>query len=239
MKVFVINLKKNHERMALIDSRLRGLGVAYERLEAVYGREISQEEKRMNSSRFWWWCIKGYPMRDGEYGCAMSHLNFYRRMIQDDLQVACVLEDDANPRTCLPDVLQKLETSVDVGRPQVVLLSNHRAENVGGDFSMKRVRTGSFTDGYVITLPAAKKLLEKNYPIKCPSDTWTFWQKRGWLELYQVYPECVNQEWTREGYVSDVTTESDRVVDVRRFGVFGHLTWQVKRFIGLAIARFL
>lgn len=96
MKVFVINLKKNHERMKVIDSRLRGLDIVCERLEAVCGREVSIDERRVKPGRFWR-CIKGYPVRDGEYGCAMSYLNFSRRMIQDDPSVACVLEDDANP----------------------------------------------------------------------------------------------------------------------------------------------
>lgn len=36
-------------------------------------------------------------MRDYEYGCVMSYLDFSRRIIQSDPSVACVLEDDANP----------------------------------------------------------------------------------------------------------------------------------------------
>lgn len=53
MKVFVINLKKNHEHMKLIDSRLRGLDIVYERLEAVYVRGGAIVEKRVKSGRLW------------------------------------------------------------------------------------------------------------------------------------------------------------------------------------------
>lgn len=101
MRIFVINLAKNVERMNLIDARLHGMALNYERIEAVYGKMVPQDERRRTSSRFWWWCIRGIPMRDGEYGCAMSHLEVYRRMIDENINVACVLEDDAKPRACL------------------------------------------------------------------------------------------------------------------------------------------
>lgn len=240
MKIFVINLAKNIERMQLIDARLCALSVDYERVDAVYGREVSVEERRQNSSPFLWWCIKGYPMRDGEYGCAMSHLNVYRRMIQDNLPIVCVLEDDAVPREALPKLLNWLETQMDFNRPQVALISNHREGKAETDFLLKRVTVGSYTEGYVITLPAAKKILEKNLPIKCPSDTWTFWQQKGWIELYQAYPEGVNQEWnTTVGYTSDVTAAGDSVIDVRQMNFVQKILWRIKRIVGLALARVL
>ena len=81
-------------------------------------------------------------------------------------------------------------------------------------------------------------MLEKNFPIKCPSDTWSFWRQKGWIELYQVYPEGVNQEWdTTEGYTSDVTAVGDIVVDVRKMGAVGKVWWKAKRLFGMTIAR--
>lgn len=238
MRIFVVNLAKNVDRLQLIDARLGELSLAYERIEAVYGKTVPIEEKRRNSSRFWWWCIKGYPMRDGEYGCAMSHLNVYREMVEKNEAIACILEDDAIPREELPKLLEWLEKNVDSRRPQVVLISNHRDKDPQGEFELKSVSSGSFTDGYVITLPAARRLLEKNFPITCPSDTWGFWRQKGWIELYQAYPEGVNQEWdTTEGYTSDVTAVGDVVVDVRKMGAVEKVWWKAKRFIGMTIAR--
>lgn len=238
MKTYVINLAKNVKRLELIDKRLKELSVGYERIEAVYGKTVPVAEKRANSSWFWWWCIKGYPMRDGEYGCAMSHLNVYRKMVAENVSAACVLEDDAIPRIVLPKLLDLLEKVIDPNKPQVALISNHRDKDPQGEFELKAVSTGSFTDGYVVTLPAARKLLEKNFPIKCPSDTWSFWRQKGWIELYQVYPEAVNQEWdTTEGYTSDVTVVGDIVVDVRKMGAVGKVWWKAKRLFGMTIAR--
>ena len=136
-------------------------------------------------------------------------------------------------RAILPQLLVWLEDHIDVNRPQVALISNHRDKDSSQEFRLNSVLSGSYTDGYVITLPAAKKILEKNFPIKCPSDTWTFWRQKGWIELYQAYPEGVNQEWnTTEGYVSDVTAAGDVVVDVWKMSVIQRLSWKLKRGIG-------
>ena len=98
-------------------------------------------------------------MRDGEYGCAMSHLSIYKRMMDEQLDIACVLEDDAKPRECLPRLIGYLDSVMDVGKPQVALVSNNRDKDVGGEFRLQAVETGACTDGYVITLPAARKTL--------------------------------------------------------------------------------
>lgn len=236
MKTFVVNLKKSVERMQKIAIRLDAIGVPFERVEAVYGRERPSLEKRQNSSCFWWWCIKGYPMRDGEYGCAMSHLNIYRRMIDENIEIACVLEDDARPRDCLPSLLKYLECSMHVESAQVALIANHRDKKSSLAFSLDPISSGSFTDGYVITLPAARQILCKNFPVRCPSDTWTLWRQKGWIELFQAYPEGVNQEWdTTEGYVSDVTAAGDTIVDVRKMTKAGRALWRLKRLVGMSI----
>lgn len=239
MKVYVINLAKNVTRLEIVDRRLKALEVGYERIVAVYGKDVPSAVKRQNVSRFWMWCIKGYPMRDGEWGCAMSHLNVYRKMVEDDEPIACILEDDAIPREELPQLLCWLEDHIDTSRPQVALISNHRDKDPQKEFELKLVNSGSFADGYVITLPAARKLLEKNFPIKCPSDTWTLWRQKGWIELYQAYPEGANQEWdTTEGYTSDVTAAGDVVVDVRKMSAFQRMSWKLKRAIGCLVCCF-
>ena len=236
MNVFVINLDKNADRLTKIDSRLKQIGVVYQRMSAVYGKEVPSSEKRKNSSRFWWWCIKGYPMRDGEYGCAISHLNAYRQMIARNLEIACILEDDAKPRPCLPRLLEYLDSTMDSSKPQVALISNHRDSEAPDVFAFRPIKSGAFADGYVITLPAARNILKANLPIKCPSDTWTFWQRKGWIELYQAYPEGVNQEWETVGYVSDVTVKGEYVINVNTMTMLSRVVWRIKRFVGLAIA---
>ena len=42
--VFVINLDKSTDRMVKVSKRLSELGIAFERISAVYGADLSQEE---------------------------------------------------------------------------------------------------------------------------------------------------------------------------------------------------
>lgn len=243
MKVLVINLKKNVQRMERLDHNLTQLGVGYARVEAILGREVPAQEKARNISKFWWWCINGCTIRDGQYGCAMSHLLAYKHMVAENIKVACVLEDDAVPRACLPRLLNQLERWVDANKAQVILISNHRDKDEvksSAEFNVKEVSGGAFAEGYVITLPAAKKLISKNFPIKCAADEFGLWRGKGWAELFQAYPEGVNQEWqTTEGYESDVTYRGgeDVIYDTRKMNVIQLLAWKAKRVVGKLLVK--
>ena len=80
MKVFLINLDRDQERLKAADAQLKALGVEYEWIPAVYGKSLSQEEKQRKVNRFRWWCAVGRSMTDGELGCALSHAAVYRWM---------------------------------------------------------------------------------------------------------------------------------------------------------------
>lgn len=243
MRVLIINLKKNVQRMERLNRSLTKLGVGYERVEAILGREVPAQERERNISKFWWWCINGCPIRAGQWGCAMSHLLAYKHMVAENIKVACVLEDDAVPRACLPMLLGRLERWVDASKAQVILISNHRDKDevkLSAEFNVKEVSVGAFAEGYVITLPAAKKLISKNFPIKCAADEFGLWRGKGWVQLFQAYPEGVNQEWqTTKGYESDVTYRggNDVIYDTRQMTIVQLLLWKAKRIIGRILVK--
>ena len=238
MKTFVINLDKNVQRMQKIGSRLAELGIEYERYSAIYGKELSKEEKRDHSNRFAWWCLRGLQMRDGELGCALSHLGIYKRMIDSNLDIAVILEDDANLFDCFPTVIEFLEKRVDVQAPIVALLTNHSGEEYT-DYGLHKIDNSFYTEGYVITRVAAKNILRANYPVRCPADSWGRWTALGVIKLYQMSPTSCDQQWETEGYVSDVTPDSNAVVSVKDMPFYKKVVWKFKRLIGVAIARIL
>lgn len=244
MRVFVINLKKNVERLALITERLNALSVAFTRIDAILGRSLSDEERRSCSSSFWWWCINGCKQRAGQYGCAASHRLVYEMMVRESIPLACVLEDDAVPRPVLKELLKKIESWVDREKPQVVLIANHLDKDKGGGFRCKRIPRAAFAEGYVLTLHAAAKILEKNTPIKFSADEFGLMHDKGWVELFQAYPEGVNQEWEHApSYTSDVTyrgRQGDVIVDCAKMNILELAIWKIKRVIGtLAVKLFL
>jgi glycosyl transferase family 25 len=92
--VFVINLDKSTERMAKISKRLDELKVPFERVSAVYGADLSQEEidkyycPELNKKNY------RRPLGLGEIGCYMSHLKVWQAIVDRKISCAIILEDD-------------------------------------------------------------------------------------------------------------------------------------------------
>ena len=128
MKVFLINLDVDKKRLAVADAQLRQLGVEYERIPAVYGKALSEAERRVAVNRFRWWCAIGRPILPGEIGCALSHYHIYRRLIDESIPYACILEDDVVLEREFKDQLAFVESRLSPKDPDVILLSNHTKE---------------------------------------------------------------------------------------------------------------
>ena len=191
MKVYVVNLARDVERMASVKRQLDALCVPFERVEAVDGSAMSADELRRAYSPFRWWCATGRRIRPGEVGCAASHYAIYAKA---DFPV-CILEDDVSLAPEFPETLDEVSRFIDAKRPQVVLLSDlkGRARKEAGRDGITPSRGGTCTDGYVITPPACRVLLKANNPMETPCDHWGRWAKRGCIELYHAFPAVVAQ----------------------------------------------
>lgn len=231
MKTFLINLDKDKERLVSADSQLRKLGVDYERFPAIYAKDLPQDEINANVDYFRWWCCIGVPILKGEIGCALSHYAIMRKMIEDDIKVACILEDDIILTEYFKERVNQVEEQVDLNKPQVILLSNHTGESEERQ-GIFRINNGLCTEGYILTQIAAKALLKENMPIKVPCDKWSRWAKKGVIELFTALPSVCAQNW--DGFESNMFDAKSRcaVKDMTFFKKFGH---KCKRCIGTLI----
>ena len=124
MKVYVVNLDRSKDRLASVDSQLRRLGVAYERVSAVDARAMTEKERARAVNRFRWWCAVGRRVEPAEVGCALSHKGIYERMSGGEH--VCILEDDVIIKDTFPMQLEEVEKAIDSAKPQVYLLSNRK-----------------------------------------------------------------------------------------------------------------
>lgn len=194
VKTYVINLDKNPIRMAYMAEQLEKVGMAYERFPAVYGKSLSLKELSKSFSPFRWWCAMGRPSTPGEIGCALSHCGVYRKIVDEGVPYALVLEDDVRLSVSLREVVQKGAAFLDSERPQVMILSKHKAE--AKTEGIYPIDDAMCADGYLLTLAAAKALLKANYPVVTVSDAWGRWGRRRQIELYRIYPSVVCQDGT-------------------------------------------
>ena len=193
MKTFVINLDKNINRMEHMDAQLKRLGIAYERVPAVYGAALTKVERKRDFSAFRSRCASGYKLRDGEIGCALSHCLTYRKMVEEEILFSLILEDDVKIVDAATAVIKKVEEFITPSKPQVVLLSAHAVKD-RMSCGIERISEGMCTDGYVITLPAAELILKANYPVLTVADKWRRWEKRYGIEMYRAWPTVVKQD---------------------------------------------
>lgn len=87
---YLINLDRSPQRLAAMQARLQAAGLAFERVPAVDGNTLDDAAFARHSpaNRYY------KPLRRGEIGCYLSHLDTLRRFVASGLPYALVLEDD-------------------------------------------------------------------------------------------------------------------------------------------------
>lgn len=88
---YLINLDRSPDRLACMSERLTAAGIAFERVAAVDGMALTETEFRQQTheNRYY------KPLRRGEVGCQLSHLEAMRCLVSSGRGYALVLEDDA------------------------------------------------------------------------------------------------------------------------------------------------
>ena len=231
MKVFLVNLARSKERLARVSARLKTLGVAWERLEAVDDAELDPTERARLFSPFGWWCCTLAPPARGQLGCALSHQKIFRRMIEEGLPAACVLEDDVILDDRFPEVLAWTEAHLDTTASQVVLLTDHNggAAKVVSEIGFEPATWDWCSEGYVLTCAAARAFLADNSPLRVMNDTWDRWVNQGVIRLFHARPTVCSQEEVGPSKTSEI----EKCLCKDDLSRMGRVFWSVQRVIGI------
>lgn len=189
MHAYVVNLARSLDRRAHITRELKRTRIDYEIVTAVDGRELDMVDSALIDPSF---VAKGvFP--DGSAGCALSHLGIYRKIIEDGLDVALILEDDV----ILPTDLDKLAEGVgkhlsaaevallSVDCPDPVQLSREGAVRLPGDRQLALpvdISQPGSTGAYLITREACERMIKLLLPIRVNADAWQFFYREGALD---------------------------------------------------------
>ena len=87
--IFVLNLDRSQDRWDKTSETMSEAGLDVQRLPAVDGRQLSEEELRKESTR-----IATFLQPRGVIGCYLSHKKFWNMVVDNDLDAAIVFEDD-------------------------------------------------------------------------------------------------------------------------------------------------
>ncbi len=91
--IYVVNLKKSVDRFENVKKVMNKYNLNFQRFDAVYGKELSQEEVNEYSNIF----CRTILCNNGIIGCAMSHIQLWKQLIEEKTNdTYLILEDDIN-----------------------------------------------------------------------------------------------------------------------------------------------
>ena len=166
--IYVINLDRDVERMASIRANLEALGLPFERLSAVMGKDVPEWEKLVDLPTYAWRNRLDIP-RAGEVGCYLSHLKAMETFLRSDAPWCVVLEDDVE---VLPSCMTVLRSLTEKDDWDLVKLFNFHSgmpvkkrELVGGHRLVAHLTRTTSSAAYVVNRRAAETLLKSMRPI--------------------------------------------------------------------------
>jgi glycosyl transferase family 25 len=203
MKTFIINLERSVARREHILGEVTKHNLDFEFIKAVDGAALSDDEfNRLMDSE----AMKQEPgiLTRGTLGCLLSHLDVFRRIVEEDLDMAFVLEDDA----VLPEDIDEIlyDVAANIAHSEIVLLyfysfspcelSENGAVEIGGKRKLMfpaKIDQPVSSAAYVITREVANRLLRLELPMKTACDDWGHWYQQGGFDsLRCIYPSPVS-----------------------------------------------
>jgi glycosyl transferase family 25 len=179
-RIFVINMAKDNDRMQTMSMQLESLNLQFERVDAVVGVNIQQDEKRATYSDFWFRFIIGRPAIDGEIGCYLSHKKIWKIMVERGIDLAIIMEDDTLVLDHFKEMLGQIEESTQ-NFDMVHLFSKHPPNVLvksSASFDVMKFRDFHHSGAcYALRLSGAEKLLRLK-KIIVPVDIWP------WLSVF-------------------------------------------------------
>lgn len=174
---YIINLDRSKERYASIKPHVDQLELPTERIEAVDGAALSQQEVNEKLDLDTYRVFLGHTPKRGTIGCSLSHIKVWQTFLKSTFKFAVIFEDDVSfepnkLKVVMEDLLKNsdlwdvvnFETHGNRRMPISIktLVNNHQLCLFLG----KATHTGC----YMINRKAAKHLLEKALPIKMHVD---------------------------------------------------------------------
>lgn len=203
MNVFIINLEQSLDRREAMNASLSSLGLEYSFFKAIDGKKLqdSYVSETYDSAS-----TNKNLQRDlsiSEIACALSHRALYQYIIDNNIEKACIMEDDILIDDQLTNILSNLD-STDIEN-MVVKLDNyqekptpvsfwHTKEILSGTFFKKPVTTQWMTWCYVIHRKACINILSTWPKINFAADDWKRMSRVIKLRCIQPAPAHSNNQ---------------------------------------------
>lgn len=192
MRIFIVNLAHATEARQFMQTQLDRLGLKAEFFSAINGTLLTKDALTQ--------LVHDYDhaaLTKGEIGCALSHLNIYKKMIAEDLPYALILEDDVILDDALLQVIKLFEENPQTDAASYQLNTVDRylkpfSQKLSNQYSIHMATSGHGTFSYIINLEGAKRLLAAQQPLRFEADRWKYFQQLKILKFKVIVPATVS-----------------------------------------------
>jgi glycosyl transferase family 25 len=209
LPTFYINRDRDADRRESVEGYLKLAGLKGERIEGVEGLAVPEHFKGL----FFTGDRLHSGLKPGEVGCYASHLTAMKAIVEQGLDYALILEDDAvvpaNLREIVGDVLANLPSGWDL--IHICHDSNRAVKPVAqlgdGHRIVRFSRVPENATGYIMSRAGAMKFLR---PIKryWPLDTDFRQPWRFNLNIYGVAPRLIRPDYNFESSIHKMGNHS-------------------------------
>ena len=189
LPVYLINIDRAAERLAVLLQDAARFGIDIERVAGIDGTLLAPAE-RVNVDEALFFRRNGRTMLAGEYGCYRSHMVAYERLLDNGVDAAVIIEDDVGFDATFRSRVEAIYRAMPDA--DVIKLVNHRtsgffavAETDQGD-RIGRCFIGPQGSGacYLVTRAGAQKLLQALKIMSLPADMAL---ERGWASGVEIF----------------------------------------------------
>lgn len=240
-KIYVINLNRATDRLAAMQKKFSDLNLPFERIEAVDGRAMPNEQKHAFAQLR----PRANGWLPGAIGCFRSHYQAWTAIAEGSEAFGVVFEDDVHISSALPALLDGIGAHLDkfdVVRLEAtkhrVWLDRTKNFQIGGTklFEVKSETWGA--GAYVLPKRAAQLLLSEPTTSHSPVDFFLFDKGTSVVarrhRIYQAVPAlCVQSKFDaaqgkpETSYGSDIEHNSE---DTALRHLVRKIGWRVRGF---------
>jgi len=202
IKSYVINLDKDTERLQFFSDNFTRLGLEFERISAVNGRNFSEQDyqeflrTRPRNNKSW--------LR-GQMGCFLSHFTAWQLIANGTEEYCAVFEDDVHISDDLKNILEDsnwIPENADVIRLETstnrIRLSSSPVLEKSGRAAYKVMSTSWNAGAYILSKSTAQKLVALPHAQHQPSDILLFHFSESPivsnLQILQFHPALCTQD---------------------------------------------
>ncbi|GAB3371828.1 glycosyltransferase family 25 protein [Spongiibacter taiwanensis] len=202
VECYVINLERDRQKKSYMEELLSNLGVSAVFFHAIDGSLIKPSQKVDLYSSIGSRAKIGRVLTSAEIGCALSHIEVYKKIILQDKKYALILEDDV---IIEPDFKSVCAAAVErIENSDIIFLGSHTSSNRHKDVFLKirgktQISLGRYIGypaeppygayAYLVSRASAKKMLEIVANLSLPIDHYT--SSSALLDIKVIKPSVI------------------------------------------------